>query len=153
MATKNLNEHPTIADQIIIQILTPSEIISGIALDPDNSIQPECFDADPFKVDSVTIYYVERDFVGRNSGETEITIPDLKLQSELEEAKVVACNSPTDKNLLEIQKLHNELEAASSILLRELIDYFEMIVGGQSEDDTLELRYLNRLKDERTKER
>lgn len=122
MATKNLNENPTIADQIIIQILTPSEIISGIALDPDNSIQPECFDADPFKVDNVTIYYVERDFVGRNSGETEITIPDLKLQSELEEAKVVACNSPTDKNLLEIQKLHNELEAASS---KETIKYKE----------------------------
>ena len=61
MGIKRITENPTIADTIIFDILTPNEVISGIELDSESPNQPECFEADPFKVDDVKIFYIERE--------------------------------------------------------------------------------------------
>jgi len=57
VAIKRLNENPTISDDVIIDILIP-DATGG-------------FDADPYRVDEVVIYYVQRDFINGNNNQNE----------------------------------------------------------------------------------
>lgn len=99
MALKKINEQPKITDTILLEITTP---------DADG-----CFSANPYKVDKVTIYYIERDFLGTNHGEyTKIVIPD-QIEADLVAAEKEACSSPTAENLAKVAKLEAELESAS----------------------------------------
>lgn len=134
MTTKRITENPTIADTIIFDILTPNEVISGVELDPESPDQPECFEADPFKVDDVKIFYIERDFTANNPGETEISLPDLTLQQQFETAKSTACDSPTEENIAELQRIQNELDLNSK---KEIIRYNDAVsVGVFGDGDT-----------------
>ena len=45
MKIKKINENPTISDVILLEIETPNAL--------------GCFDIDPYKVENLTIYYVE----------------------------------------------------------------------------------------------
>ena len=134
MGIKRITENPTIADTIIFDILTPNEVISGIELDSESPNQPECFEADPFKVDDVKIFYIERDFTGENIGETEISLPDLTLQQQLEAAKSTACDSPTEENIATLQRIKNEFDLNSK---KEIIRYKDAVsVGAFGNGDT-----------------
>ena len=85
MAVKRIGNKPTITDTIIIDILTP---------DAD-----ECYLANPYKVNSVNIYYLEKSFQEDNYGEYDKQRPLAEDQVAYDAAKAAACISPTDANL------------------------------------------------------
>lgn len=99
MALKSINEHPKITDTILLEILTPDAL--------------GCFDDNPYRVDSVTIYHVERDFLGQNYGEyTKITVSDV-LTAKLTAAQKALCDSPTADNIAKVQRILSEIESKS----------------------------------------
>lgn len=99
MALKTINESPKITDTILLEINTPHA--------------DGCFSSDPYKVDSVTIYYVERNFLGTNYGEyTKASVPDA-LIAKLEAAKKLACEDPSQNNLDNLQKIQGEVESST----------------------------------------
>lgn len=98
MTSKQINENPRTTDSIVFQIETPDA--SG------------CFSANPYRLDNVIIYFVERDFLGANWGEYEKLIEDETVLSQLEDAKKAVCDDPTETNLLAVTELQHELESS-----------------------------------------
>ena len=94
MAIKRINEHPTITDRIIFDVSCPGE--------------DGCFRANPYKVDSFTIYYLERDFAN-HTYEYASKVGNYKLEKELKAAKDNACVTPSEDNLLRVQKLQEQI--------------------------------------------
>lgn len=97
MALKKISESPTIADTILFELQT---------VDADGC------PVTPYKVDRVTIYFVEREFTDTNYSEyTTETIP-LDLQEELKEAREAYCDSPNDVTLAALQAVQEKINAA-----------------------------------------
>lgn len=96
MAVKRIDNQPTITDTIIIDILTP---------DADG-----CYLVDPYKVDSITIYYLEKSFQETNYGEYDKERPLIEDQTRYNEAKTAACISPTEENLQTLATTKSALE-------------------------------------------
>lgn len=120
MAEKTIQENPTITDTIVFEILTP---------DADG-----CFLADPYKVEKVSIYYVERTFFSNNFAQyTKETIDD-SLQAELEEAKATACIAPTAENLAEVNRILNEIEKSK---ITETLNYNNAVAVAVYGSETL----------------
>jgi len=97
MSLKTIDQNPKVTDTIRFLIETPD--VDG------------CFVSDPYKVNNVTIYYVERDFVGQNWGEYEKVSVDAKIQAQIRELQAELCSSPSTQTAFEITKLQNELES------------------------------------------
>lgn len=106
MALKTISESPTITDSILFEILTP---------DADG-----CFLSDPYKVEKVVIYYIQRDFFSNNYAEYNVDLVNENLLKELEIAKSAACTSPTAENLAEVNRIQNEIEKSK---LTEKLNY------------------------------
>lgn len=88
----------TIADRL--QFILPTPDADG------------CFN-NPYMVTSVTIYYIERDFVHANQyAQFDQFAYDPKLQAELEEAKIAACADPSDENLVAIEVIEQKIESS-----------------------------------------
>lgn len=101
MALKKINENPKITDTILLEIETPDV--------------RDCFVDNPYKVDSVKIYYIERDFLGINYGEYEkLTVQD-KLQASLVKAVKNACDNPSEENLHKIDLIKDEITSSSQV--------------------------------------
>lgn len=100
MNIKKINEDPTIADKIVFDILTP---------DADG-----CFLSDPYKIQTITIYFAERDFNNKNFNEYTKKTNNAATLEQYEIAKKDACISPTEENLLKVSKLSEELLASST---------------------------------------
>lgn len=99
MALKKTNENPNINDTILLEIECPDG--NG------------CFASNPYKVDNVIIYYIERDFLGKNFGEyTEVMVPD-NLKKELLELEKIVCDTPSPHNIAKLEKLKFEIESSS----------------------------------------
>lgn len=121
MAIKNIYESPTIADQIVFEILTPDA--SG------------CFSANPYKVSKVAIYFVERDFQNTVAGsQYENVIQNQDLADQLSVAKAAACLAATPENLATVARLQSLLDSS----LREDVFYYKhatpVAVFGTEED-------------------
>lgn len=101
MAIKRVDESPTIADQIIFDILTPDS--------------NDCFLGNPFKVDNVTIYFIEREFISPNFGEYDKEIFDQVLLEQLAAAQKVACDDPTVENLEAVSKIQEEVSLSKEV--------------------------------------
>lgn len=99
MALKKINESPRVTDTILFELTTPDA--AG------------CFTANPYKVDKVTIYYVERDFLGQNHGEYEASSVNAELLIKLKAAEKTLCDDPTVHNAYVVQKLQDEIESSS----------------------------------------
>lgn len=98
MALKRINESPKITDTLLLEIETPDG--NG------------CFESNPYKVDSVIVYYVERDFLGSNFGEyTKTTVSD-QLQIKLNNAEKAVCENPSLDNVSTLEQLKTELSSA-----------------------------------------
>jgi len=95
MALKTIDQSPKITDVIRFTIKTPGA--------------DGCLTADPYKVDNISIYYVERDFLGTNWGEYQKVIYNASLVQELEELQKQFCDDPSDHVLFRIQEVQNEL--------------------------------------------
>jgi hypothetical protein len=100
---KRIHENPTIADRITFDILTPDEFLTG------SEAEPECFEVDPFRVDSITIYFLERGTSGGNINSIEKQRHIDYLVEEFETAKILACNDGSQEALDNLSRLRNEL--------------------------------------------
>jgi hypothetical protein len=79
METVTINDNPCITDNIKFTLLTPDA--NG------------CFWENPYKVDKVVIYYVERDFISGNQSEYLNKTYDTTKLRVAEEAEIEACNA------------------------------------------------------------
>jgi hypothetical protein len=98
MAEKTINQSPKITDTIVLEIETP---------DADG-----CFTANPYKVDNLIIYYVDRNFATANYGEYEKSIVRDSVIEKVRKAQKAYCDSPTDANRQILDSY--QLEAANS---------------------------------------
>ena len=98
---KKITENPKVTDAILFEIETP---------DGTN-----CFSSNPFKVDNVTIYYVERDFLGSNFGEYDVKHQNQKLVKAVESAQAAVCDDPSEVNMANLAIAQNELESTTQI--------------------------------------
>lgn len=97
MALKKINQEPKVTDTILFEIVTPDA--TG------------CYTSNPYKVDKVTIYYVERDFLGTNFGEYTRVIVDEVLEKELKELEKQFCATPTPELAYKIQEVSSEIDS------------------------------------------
>lgn len=88
MPVKKINQNPTSSDIIQFDILTSD--LNGCLMDP-------------YKVDKVTIYFVERNFATGNPQLYEKQVPNPALESEAQDAEQTACLDPTDENIAKAQ--------------------------------------------------
>ena len=101
MALKNFTENPRTTDTILLTIETTDS--SG------------CLDT-PYKIDSATVYYVERNFVGTNWGEYDYQIQDQEVRAALDAAVAEACLSPTPENLEKVETLQQKLSSSTTTM-------------------------------------
>lgn len=101
MAVLTIKENPTITDTIVFDIETPG--VDG------------CFNADPYKVEKITIYFVSRDFNSGNLQNYELSQYDENKLKAAEEAEAKACAYPTDENILAAKKLRTIAEDSNNI--------------------------------------
>lgn len=99
MALKNFTDNPRTTDTILLKIETTDT--SG------------CLET-PYKIDSVTVYYVERNFIGANWGEYDYQTLNEEVKANLQEAIEAACADPSLENLAEVEKLQKELTSSST---------------------------------------
>lgn len=85
MAVKTIDQSPSINDTVLFNVLTPDA--NG------------CFSANPYVVNNVTIYYVERDFALGNPAEYDELIFNNDLLTKAETAAKLACTDPTPENI------------------------------------------------------
>ena len=98
---KKINEDPKVTDVILFEIETPDST--------------SCFTADPFKVDNVTIYFVERDFLGSNFGEYDSSAQDTTLVDVVTAAQATFCDAPTEANKILLDQAKANLAATTLI--------------------------------------
>jgi hypothetical protein len=99
VAVLTIDQNPTTSDTIVFTLKTPDA--NG------------CFNSDPYKVNQVVIYYVERDFTSNNFGSYEQKKYDKEKLKSLEEAEALMCSSPTEENIQEVLKYRKELESSA----------------------------------------
>lgn len=100
MATVAPNDNPIVLDTILFDLPTP---------DASN-----CYVADPYKVDRVVIYYVERDFANPNEIQYNVVTGDDPSGAAASAAEAVACSTPTDANIVEAKRLRAEANSLST---------------------------------------
>ena len=89
MATVTIDDNPTISDTIVFNLQT--------------SDANGCFTANPYQVNSVVIYFVERDFSSGNLNLYDDQVYDTAKLQAAEIAKAIACSNPTQENILAAQ--------------------------------------------------
>jgi hypothetical protein len=100
MATVAPTDNPAVLDTILFDLPTPGT--------------DGCFSADPYKVDSVVIYYVERDFASPNERTYQNSISDGVSDAAAAAAELIACTTPTDANIAEAKRLRAEANSLST---------------------------------------
>ena len=89
MAILTINDNPSVSDTIVFTLLTPDA--NG------------CFTSNPYVVNKVTIYYVERDFSSGNISEYDNSTYNLSTLQAAVTAQALACSNPTDENIAAAQ--------------------------------------------------
>jgi len=97
MTIKKTNENPRTTDTISIEMECPNA--------------EGCFDVNPYKVNKLTIYYIERSFLDANYGEYEKTIDNQTYVDLVAIAQKNVCDSPTDENMFRLQEAQLLLES------------------------------------------
>lgn len=98
MALKKITENPKVTDTILLEIETPDSY--------------GCLTSNPYRVDSVIIYYVERDFLGNNFGEYVKLSVDPILETKLNKAQKNLCLNPSADNISIVQKILSQIESS-----------------------------------------
>ncbi len=85
---------PKITDTILFNILTPGA--------------DSCFTSNPYKVDKIVIFAIEKNFISNKEQEIQkFTVAQDKLQ-KVEETQKIACDNPTPENILNAQVAKQE---------------------------------------------
>lgn len=100
MATVTIEDNPKETDTVVFDLPTP---------DADG-----CFLTDPYRVDSVIIYYVERNFSNPNSKQYDVVNYQTTKLAAAEAAERLACASPTDGNIAEAKRFRAEADSEST---------------------------------------
>lgn len=96
---KKINESPTTSDTILFTLETPG--ISGLLR------------SDPVHIESVVIYYIERDFSKINDKSYEIKHFDISLERNVSNARKLANENPCPENIENLSLAKMKLEAAA----------------------------------------
>ena len=99
MALKKITENPRVTDTILLEIQTPDA--NG------------CLTGNPYLVDNISIYYLERDYLGNNFGEYVKLSVNPKLEASLTTAQKNLCLNPTADNIALVQKILSQIESSS----------------------------------------
>jgi len=91
VAILTINDNPSISDTIVFTLYTPDA--------------QGCFTSNPYKVNRLVIYYVERDFTSGNLNEYQNKTYDLAKLKAAEVAEATACATPNDANIAEAKRL------------------------------------------------
>jgi hypothetical protein len=97
MAEKTIYEVPSVTDTVVIPFLTP---------DAD-----QCLLQNPYMVNNLTIYYIERDFSGGNVTQFDVETRNQDAERAATEAQNAACLDPTQENILEARKLRAQADS------------------------------------------
>lgn len=97
MAVKTINESPTLTDTIQFILKTPKA--------------DGCLD-NPYKVNSITIYFIERDFTNSSLFEYELKKYDPTKLDQAQEDEQTACDFPTPENITKAQNSRTVAEAS-----------------------------------------
>jgi hypothetical protein len=120
MAEKTIYENPKTTDTIIFDLPCANA--------------NNCFSANPYKVNNLTIYFVERDFYSPNYGEYEKITYNDDLKERTEYAQSRFCLNPTTQNELALESLQGKLESS----YQKTNYYFKecrpvKVIGGEDE--------------------
>ena len=99
MAEKTIYENPTIADDVVLEFTTP---------DDDG-----CLISNPYRVDKLTVYFIERSFTDATLNQYEQTVYDSEKLEETLAAEKLACETPTDANVQNAKRARANLEASA----------------------------------------
>lgn len=97
MAEKTIYEMPSVTDTVVIPFLTP---------DANN-----CLLENPYMVNNLTIYYIERDFSGGNTTQLDVETRNQAAEKAAIDAQNEACDNPTQANIQEALKLRTQADA------------------------------------------
>lgn len=96
-----ISENPKTTDVIEFDIPTPDE--NG------------CFLSDPYRVDKITIFYLQKNFISTKDQEyLRAIVPDAYIQ-KIEAAEKKVCESPTPENIIALQTAREEAFIATQI--------------------------------------
>lgn len=98
MTQKRITENPTLNDEIVLEFTTPD----------DNG----CLIVDPYKVDKIVIYFIERSFVDPTLNEYTQDIYESEKLAATIAAEKLACENPNEKNIFEAKKLRADLDSS-----------------------------------------
>jgi hypothetical protein len=96
MGEVRFDANPSISDTVLLDVLTP---------DADG-----CFLSDPYKVEYVKIYYLEKDFTQVNNSAIDFPIFDPILLAQYDEARKKACDDPTEANIIHANQAKDRLD-------------------------------------------
>lgn len=99
MALKTIDQQPLTTDTILFDLPTPGA--------------DGCFTSDPYKVDSLVVYYVERSFLGSNYGTYDSVKYDPTLLAAVTAADKLVCDNPSQVNITASQLAHARLQGAA----------------------------------------
>jgi hypothetical protein len=94
MATVAPDQNPQVLDTVLFNLPTPDA--NG------------CFLADPYMVNSVVVYFVERDFADLNENQYDNIIQDDAASAAADAAEAVACANPTAANIQQAKTLRSQ---------------------------------------------
>jgi hypothetical protein len=100
MAIKTIYQNPSITDQVVIPLPCPDA--NG------------CFFANPYKVDKVTIYYLQTDFTTGGTQEISEQAPSNLAQQNLNNAVATWCADPTADNLAAVQTAQGQIATSGT---------------------------------------
>ena len=102
MALLTVDQNPTITDTVLFQIPCPGA--------------DGCFYADPYMVDSVTVYYLQVDVVNTDGDqEYDKEIYNPVFQAAYEAARKAACQNPSDENLTALEAARTQMEQNKTV--------------------------------------
>jgi hypothetical protein len=99
MAVLNVTENPSTTDDVIFDLTT---------LDANGCL------TDPYKVDRLVIYYVERDFSSNNLSEYKEDFYITEKMKAAMEAEALACADPSQENIEAAQRARLDAEASKT---------------------------------------
>ena len=115
MAEKTIYENPTILDDVVFEFVTPD----------DNG----CLLSDPYKVDKLVVYFVERSFTDATLNQYEQVTYDQQKLEVSQAADKLACDFPTEDNILAAKRARVDLESSAvkqSFYYKEAVPVFTL---------------------------